>query len=221
MTNKQILKIIICDDHKIFRNGVKSLLEHENIGTVIAEADNGNEFLDIIDKHKPDVVLMDIDMPVLDGIETTKRAIKRHPDLKILTLSMFGDERHYREMINAGAKGFILKSSDIQELELAIKTIARGESYFSNELLRRIIVKMGNADINADSVKELKINLKEREMQVLKNVCSGLSTNEIADKISLSPKTVEFYRTQLLSKTKTKNAVSLVIFAIKHKLIEI
>ena len=166
MTKEKELKIIICDDHKMFRNGVKSLLEHENIGKVIAEADTGKEFLDEIDNYEPDIVLMDINMPILDGIETTKRAIEKYPDLKILVLSMYGDERYYREMINAGATGFILKTSDIQELEKAIKTVAGGESYFSNELLRKIIAKIGKPELNLSSEKDLKLEFTKREMQV-------------------------------------------------------
>ena len=220
MKNATKYKIIICDDHLMFRDGLKVLLEQNNIGEVIAEASNGNEFLDIIDKHKPDIVLMDIDMPIIDGIEATKKAFVKKPNLKILVLSMFGEEKYYVEMINAGAKGFILKTSGKNELEKAIKTVVEGESYFSNELLRKIIANIGQLNSFQKKNTTQSLNLTEREMQVLKYVCSGLSTNEIADKMALSPKTIDVYRTKLLSKTNSKNAVGLVMFAIKNKLIE-
>ncbi|OQY04866.1 MAG: hypothetical protein B6I20_02205 [Bacteroidetes bacterium 4572_117] len=214
-------KIIICDDHLMFRDGLKLLLEQSNIGKVIAEANNGKEFLNIIDNYEPDIVLMDIDMPIVDGIKATEKAIAKKPGLKILVLSMFGDERLYIEMINAGAKGFILKTSGKNELEKAIKTVVEGESYFSNELLRKIISNIGTGNSLKDKKTSENLSLTQREMEVLKYVCSGFSTNEIAEKIALSPKTIDVYRTKLLTKTNSKNAVGLVMFAIKNKLIEI
>ena len=221
MSKENKHKIIICDDHLMFRDGIKLLLEQNNIGQVIAEVNNGKEFLDIIDHVDPDIVLMDIDMPIIDGIEATKKAITKKPDLKILVLSMFGDEKMYIEMINAGAMGFILKTSGKNELENAIKTIIGGESYFSNDLLRKIIANIGNVSSFKNKNTNDNQNFTQREMEVLKYVCKGLSTNEIAEKIALSPKTIDVYRTKLLTKTNSKNAVGLVMFAIKNKLIEI
>ncbi|MCK5537092.1 MAG: response regulator transcription factor, partial [Bacteroidales bacterium] len=120
------LNIVIVDDHKMFRNGIKLLIEVENIGNIVAEAENGQEFLDILETQKPDLVLMDIDMPIMNGIEATQKAIEKYPDLKILALSMFGDEKYYTQMIQAGAKGFILKKSGKYELEKSIWEIANG-----------------------------------------------------------------------------------------------
>ena len=219
MAEEHKYKIIICDDHLMFRDGLKLLIEQTGIGEVIAEANNGKEFLDIIEDSIPDIVLMDVDMPLIDGIKATEIAVNKNPELKVLVLSMFGDEKLYIEMINAGAKGFILKTSGKNELEKAIQTIIEGESYFSNELLRKIISNIGKS--NSFKNKTESTNFTQREMEVLKHVCSGLSTNEIADKISLSPKTIDVYRTKLLTKTNSKNAVGLVMFAIKNKLIEI
>ena len=135
--------IVIVDDHVMFRDGLKSLIEQQNIGNVVAEAENGKKFLEIIEKQRPDLVLMDIEMPEMNGLEATENALLKYPDLRILVLSMFGDEDYYIRLINAGAKGFILKSSGKRELEEGIRDVALGESHFSNELLRRIIFNVG------------------------------------------------------------------------------
>lgn len=214
-------KIIICDDHIMFRDGIKLLIESENIGEIIAEAENGLQLLEITNTHKPDIILMDIDMPVMGGVEATAKITEKFPDIKVLVLSMFGDEKLYIKMIKAGANGFILKTSGKYELENAIKQVFAGESYFSNELLRKIVSNIGeNKKLQHQNLTE-KIEFSDREMEILKYVCRGLTTNEIADVVSLSPKTVDVYRTKLLSKTNSKNTVSLVMYAIKNELITI
>ena len=124
--------IIIVDDHQIFRQGVKSIVTSENIANVIGEANNGVEFLNLLTDLKPDLVLLDIDMPGMNGLEATKKALELYPDLKIIAFTMFGDEEYFIGMIELGAVGYILKSSDISELEKAITVIMNGEKYFSN-----------------------------------------------------------------------------------------
>ena len=124
--------IIIVDDHQIFREGVKSIVTIENIANVIGEATNGEEFLILLTHLKPDLVLLDIDMPKMNGLEATKKAIELYPDLKIIAFTMFGDEEYFVRMIDLGAVGYILKSSNISELEKAIQVIMKGEKYFSN-----------------------------------------------------------------------------------------
>jgi len=135
--------IILVDDHLIFRQGLKSLINFENIGTVIEEASDGNEFLKLLSKTTPDLVIMDIDMPNMNGMEATQKALEMFPDLKIIVFSMFGDKEYYIKMIDLGVKGFILKSSGITELEQAIYDVMVGKSYYSNELPRKTINKFG------------------------------------------------------------------------------
>ena len=125
--------IIIVDDHQIFRQGIKSIITLENIANVIGEASNGEEFLDLLSKQKPDLVLLDIDMPLMNGLEATEKALALMPDLKIIAFTLFGDEEYFLKMIELGAMGYILKSSDISELEKAIHVIMKGEKYFSND----------------------------------------------------------------------------------------
>ncbi|MEI7503328.1 MAG: response regulator transcription factor, partial [Paludibacter sp.] len=131
--------IIIVDDHLIFRQGLSNIITTENLATVIGDASNGKEFLDLLKHLTPDLVLMDIDMPYMNGMEATSIALEMVPDLKIIAVTMFGEEEYYYKMIDLGVKGFILKTSGINEIEKAIHDVMLGESYFSNELLRKII----------------------------------------------------------------------------------
>ena len=211
--------LIIVDDHLIFRQGLKSLITLENIANIIGEASNGMELLELLTQLKPDVVLMDIDMPHMNGLEATEKAIELMPDLKIIAFSMFSDEEYYYKMIDRGVKGFILKTSGINELENAIQNVMNGDSYFSNELLRKIITHYGRS---ATTTKPLNHdNLTIREIEVLQQICLGLSTEEIAAKLFISPKTVKSHKSNLLEKTVCKNTPALILFAIKNKLVDI
>ena len=126
--------IIIVDDHLIFRQGLKAIINFEDVGNVIAEASNGEEFLEILNSLKPDLVLMDIDMPLMNGFEATQKALEMMPGLKIIAFTVFSEEEYYNRMLKIGAKGFILKSNGFNELENAIKIVMKGESYFSGKL---------------------------------------------------------------------------------------
>jgi DNA-binding NarL/FixJ family response regulator len=211
-------KIIIVDDHLIFRQGLTSIITSENIATVVGEASNGIEFIELISKMKPDIVLMDIDMPHMNGLDATEKAMQLIPELKIIVFSMFSDEEYYHKMIERGVKGFILKTSGINELENAIHEVMKGESYFSNELLRKIISNFEQQNNNEQSKKEI---LSEREIEVLQQICLGLSTDEIGKKLFISPKTVKTHKSNLLAKTISKNTPALILYAIKNKIVEI
>jgi DNA-binding NarL/FixJ family response regulator len=213
----KILEVIIVDDHSLFRNGLKILLTTTGQFNVIAEAENGKEFLGLLEYLRPDIVLMDIDMPVLDGIEATKEALKKYPGLKVITLSMFGEEEYYYKMIEAGVKGFLLKNSDINEVKNALVTVHNGGKYFSQELLYNVVK---NIRSNYKE-QELTEALSDREVEVLIQICNGLSNNEIAENLHISKRTVDKHRANLLDKTHSKNTAHLVMFAIKNKLIDI
>jgi len=213
------IKVILADDHDIFRDGIRSLLVNEDIADIVGEARNGKEFLRVLDATHPDLVIMDIAMPDMDGYEATKRAIARYPDLKILILSMYGEEEYYLKMIQAGVKGFVLKSSGIGELISAINDIYHDGTYFSNELLRKVIITISNTKQN-DAQGE-KVQLTEREVEVLNLICKGMTNDEIAESLFLSPNTIKGYRTEILSKTGCKNTASLVMYALKNKFVTI
>ena len=210
--------LIIVDDHQIFRQGLKSIITMEGIATVIGEASNGKEFIELLAHLKPDLVLMDIDMPHMNGMEATQKALELMPDLKIIAFTMFGDEDYYYKMVDLGVKGYILKSSGINELEMAIQQVMMGESYFSNEVLRKIIT---NLERKSTPNPIYNAGLTPREMEVLQHICIGLSNEAIAKKMGISPMTVKSHRSSLLAKTGCKNTPAMILFALKNKIIEV
>lgn len=205
-------KIIIVDDHQLFRNGLKFILNEMKGVSVVGEASNGKEFLDLLEYGLPDLVLMDINMPVMNGVNATRIALQKYPELNILVLSMYGETEYYNTMIDLGVKGFILKDIDNKELEESIEKVISGGTYFSQELLLNLI-KNKTVDEN--------ITLTRREKEVLELICKGFSNQQISEKLFISQRTVERHRSSLLLKTDSKNSISLVVYAIKHKLISI
>jgi len=213
-------KIITVDDHPVFREGLKLIVEKQHIGTVIAEAENGNDFLELLKTHKPDLVLLDIEMPGMNGIEATEKALTIYPDLKILIFSMYSEKKYYNRIVKAGAKGMVLKTAGKKEFEKAIEMVASGGSHFSSEFVKKMI----ESDEETERIvnpNKIKITLNIRETEVLNCLCCGFSAQEIADKLCISIKTVEHYRSKLLAKTDAKNTVSLVLFAIKNDLVKL
>jgi DNA-binding NarL/FixJ family response regulator len=210
------IRIIITDDHQLFRNGLKILLNAFPEFEVTGEASNGEEFLKLIRENPADIALMDINMPEMDGIEATRKALKICPGIEIIALSMYGEEEYYYKMVDAGAKGFVLKDSDITEVREAILTVRKGGSFFSQELLYHVIQKIKHRENESRSA-----NLSRREKEILLKICEGLSNQEIAEALFISKRTVDKHRANLLGKTNSKNTASLILFAIRHKLIEI
>jgi len=210
------LSLILVDDHKLFREGLKLLLDNLSFVQEVREASNGQVFLKELEAGVPDLVFIDVDMPVLNGIEATRKALQLFPDLNIIALSMYGDEEYYMKMINAGVKGYILKNCGIQEVEAAIRSVVSGKVYFSQEILMLII-----KNINKKREHSKKSGLSEREREILCHICMGLSNHEIADLLCLSKRTVDKHRENLLLKTQSKNTAGLVIYAIKNSIFEI
>lgn len=214
--NMSKLQVVIADDHQLFRNGLRILLDAFDEFTVVGEAGNGEELINIVRNCLCDIVLMDINMPGMDGIEATRRALKLNPDLKVIALSMYGEEDYYYRMVDAGARGFILKDSDINDVRDAIITVSQGGNYFSQQLLHNVIQKLKTRETETRMA-----NLSRREKEILLKICEGLSNQEIADALFISKRTVDKHRANLLSKTSSKNTASLILYAIKNKLIEI
>lgn len=213
------VKIIIVDDHAIFRDGLRSVLSQIEGFVVVDEACSGIELLKLLDTKTPDVILMDISMPEMDGIEAAEKALRKMPNLKILTLSSYSDHIYYYKAIQAGVHGFVQKKSGKSELEKAIRALKNNENYFPQEILRTLIFKIGKS--GTESLRSTNIAISKRESEVLELICKGFTNIEIADKLNLSPKTIDNHRTNLLFKTETKNSAHLVMFAIKNHLIEI
>ena len=207
------VRILVVDDHNLFRGGLKGLLEAREEFSVVGEATNGEEFLALLPGTAADVVLLDIDMPVMNGIEAATRALAAYPDLKIITLSMHGEDDYYFKMVSLGVKGFLLKSSDFEDVASAVITVAGGGSYFSQELLTSLV-----AGLRHSPRQEL---LSERESEILLFICQGDSNHEIADKLFISKRTVDKHRANILEKTGCKNTANLVAYAIKNSLVEL
>jgi len=210
------IKILLADDHQLFRNGLKILLDAFDDFEIAGEAVNGEEVLRIIENTDCNIILMDIDMPVMDGIEATRRVSEINPGIKIIALSMYGEEEYYHRMVEAGAKGFILKDSDISEVKDAIVTVHNGSTWFSQELLQNVIRRIKSRETETGHA-----NLSKREKEILLKICEGLSNQEIADTLFISKRTVDKHRANLLGKTQSKNTASLILYAIKNKIIEV
>jgi len=210
------IRIALADDHQLFRNGLKILLGSYADFDVRAEASNGNELLRALENAPCDIVLMDISMPEMDGVEATGKLTRQMPDTRVIALSMYGEEEYYYRMVDAGAKGFILKDSDISQVRDAIVAVYKGGNYFSQELLYHVIKRIKNREQEVKSS-----SLSKREREILLKICEGLSNHEIADALFISKRTVDKHRANLLAKTGSKNTASLILYAIKNRLIEI
>lgn len=210
-----IIKYAIADDHKVFRQGLRYALADDHRLKLIGEAENGLVLMDLLEKQKADVILLDMRMPEMDGIEVTKAIQVKHPGTKILILTTYDDEHFIVHLMESGANGYLLKNSEPEEIKKAIHTVFENDYYFndlvSNTLLKTVAKK------STTLVKPKKeVILTDRETEVLKLICQQLTTAEIASAIFLSPRTIEGIRTSLLEKTGAKNSVGLVIFALKN-----
>lgn len=216
--NIKPLKLVIADDHQIVRDGIKSLLQNESNMEIAGEAENGEEAIALVEKRSPDLIIMDINMPVLDGIEATRIISEKYPKTRVLVLTMTSEQQHIRKMIEAGAGGYILKNSGREELVSAINTIVGGQNYFSNEVKDAIMQNMVQKKSHNDKIAGEPIPLTRREKDVLNLIVKEFTNYEIAEKLFISVRTVDAHRRNLLEKTGARNTAGLVKFAIENKL---
>jgi len=215
----EVIKVAIADDHKIFRKGVVlSLRPFTNIKFVL-EADNGDDLLNGIAEAEPDVVLMDLRMPGKDGMETTKLLTKQHPNIHIIVLSMYEDERFVSHMMENGANGYLLKNAEPQEIRRAIMDVYE-KGYYLNNFVNRILLKKSHAKQKVIPSLNNEITLSERERDVLKFICMEFTAQEIAQKMDISPRTVEAIKDRLMERFGSKNTAGLVFFAVKNNLVD-
>jgi DNA-binding NarL/FixJ family response regulator len=213
------IKVAIADDHKIFRKGViLSLRTYPNI-KFVQEADNGEELLTGLAESQPDIVLMDLRMPQKDGIETTKVISKLYPNMKVLVLTMYEDERFVSHLMENGANGYLLKSADPSEIKKAImEVMARG--YYLNNFVNRVLLKKSHARSKSIPSLNSEVVLNEKEREVIRLLCMEYTAQEIAQKMEISPRTVEAIKDRLMERFGTKNTAGLVFFAVKNNLID-
>ncbi len=211
----EIIKVIITDDHVIFRKGLFTILNEINNIKVVGEAANGHELLDLLKKTPADVILMDIRMPKMDGIEATKKVRELYPAVKIIALTMYEEISYFNKMSEVGADGFLLKKTTQDELEKAILTVLADGNYYSEEFISSLekqqVMMTG---------KRTDIILTDREQEVLELICKGMSNPEISKHLGLSQRTIDGHRARLFEKTGAKNAPHLVMFAIRNGLIK-
>jgi len=209
------IKIFLVDDHEIFRKGLKLVLGKLKHVKVIAEASNGDDFLKLLDDNMPDIVLMDIQMPGMNGIDATIKAMRKYPDLKIIALTMFNENDYIQSMMDAGVKGFLMKNINKETLDKAIQTVYNRGNYYSEELFDFFTRQVTREE------KEVKpeIKLTKREKEILQLVCEGLSNKEVADILYVSERTVVGHKSNLFAKLECKNTISLMFKAIKSKLV--
>lgn len=211
-------KIALVDDHILLRNGLAGMLKEAGY-QVVFEADNGKEFLDKLQHHpEPDIVLLDINMPVMDGYATAGWIKKKRPDMKVLALSMYDEEDAIIRMLKNGARGYILKDAHPSELKAAIQAILTKDFYYSEMVTGRL---MRSIIDNGDEEKAAELNLTERELTFLKLTASEMTYKEIAEQMHVSPRTVDGYRDDLFEKLNIKSRVGLVLYAIKHGIVTV
>ena len=217
---RDTIKIILADDHRIFRKGLKSLLsEKENI-EVLAEADNGNEALEAARKYKPGIVIMDIAMPKMDGIEATRQIRERLPDTEVVILSMHAKKAYIDQVLKAGAKGYVLKDSDEENLIAAINTVHNGGYYLDSPIADQVLSDYFR-DKSKRDLKKQSDPLSEREKEVLRLLAEGHSNQEVADILYISRKTVENHRANIVRKTGVQGQVGLTKYAARIGLIDL
>jgi two-component system, NarL family, response regulator NreC len=216
---KYTIRLLIADDHEIFSDGLALMLSRQKDIILLGQAANGKELAELAEQQHPDVIITDIKMPIMDGIQATRHILKNQPDIKIIALSMFDEETLIVDMLEAGAKGYLLKNADKQEILDAIETVYEDKTYYCHHTSARLTNMIVKSNFNPYKKKEA-VSFNERELEIIKLICLQNSSKEISDKLYLSSRTVEGYRTKILEKMNAKNTVGVVVYAFKHNLIE-
>jgi len=209
------INVILADDHPIYRDGIKSLLQSQAEMNLLGEARDGQELLELTRKWKPDVVLTDIIMPGMDGIEATKNIHREFPEIGIIALSIFNDDHFIVDMLKAGARGYLLKDSHKADIIDAIKTVHNHQSYYCRSTSSKLARLIATSAFNPVS-KASNISFSKREKEVMVLLCKEYTSKEISDELNLSVRTVEGYRENILQKTESKNTVGIIIYALRN-----
>lgn len=210
-----MIRVLIVDDHALVRMGIRRLLEDMSDMMVVAEADNGEEALLLVKEHQPDVVLLDMKMPRVDGFEVTRRLMKSATNVKVIAVTALRSDPLPSRILQLGAMGYLTKESSAQEMAIAIRKVYQGERYLSAEIAQQMAIS--SLQEIPDSPFEL---LSEREMQVMLMITNGMAVADICEKLHLSSKTVNGYRYRIFEKLCIKNDVELTHLAIKHRIID-
>lgn len=211
------IKVIIADDHEIFRDGLKLMLQKQPDIFIAAEASDGSELIEKVKQHLPNVVITDVKMPVLDGVAATKYLTEHYPSIGIIALTMFDEEDLIVDMLDAGAKGYLLKNADKTEIIEAVHTVARDEPHYCRLTSKKLAGMVAKSKFNLQS-KKIKAEFSEREKEIIHFICEGLTSKEIGEKVFLSARTVEGLRLKIIEKMEVKNTAGIIVYAIREHL---
>lgn len=215
------IRLLIADDHEIFRDGLNLMLSKQKNIELTGEAGDGESLVQLARTQKPHVILTDIKMPVMDGVEATRRILEFLPHCKIIALSMFDEENLIVDMLEAGARGYLLKNADKKEILEAIGTVIENNNYYCRHTSDRLATLIVKSKFNPDGQRKQKLpEFNDRETEIIKYICQQYTAQEIGEKMFLSKRTVEGYRTKILEKMNVKNTAGVVIFALRHQLIK-
>ena len=212
-----MISVLVADDHSVVREGIRHLIEGESDISLCGEAEDGHEVLEQVERHHPDIVILDISMPRLSGLETLERVRSKHPEVKTILLSVHADPPMIQNAVSLGVDGYLLKNARSSEILSAIRAVTRGGSYFSPPVAREIVAQIRKP---RDPTEQPFSLLSGREREVLHLIAEGLSAKEIAVRLGISTKTVEAHRTSLMRKLEVRKATELVRYAVRHGLIE-
>lgn len=215
MKNTLTIKVIIADDHEIFRDGLQLMLRKEPGINIIGDACNGKQLVELVERHKPDVILTDIIMPEMDGIEATKKISAAYPDIGIIALSMFNQEWLVMDMLEAGAIGYLLKNADKHEILEAIRSVNMLTPYYCKTTSFNIAKLLSKTKFKTS---EPHIEFTEKEKEIITFICEEFTNREIGKRMFLSKRTVDGYRSKILDKMNVKSTAGIVIYAIRHSL---
>jgi DNA-binding NarL/FixJ family response regulator len=212
------IRVLLADDHKLVRAGIRSLLERLPELEVVAEASDGRETIELVERLGPQIVLMDLAMPEVNGLEATRHLTRTFPKVRVIILSIYADEEHVYQSLRAGAAGYLMKGAATEELELAIRSVARGETYLSPPVSKPVImeyIRRTNVDLSSRE------GLSSRQTQILKLIAEGRTTKQVALQLAISVKTVETHRSALMKRIGVRDVAGLVRYAVKVGLVDL
>lgn len=211
------IRIALADDHEIFRDGFRVMLKKQTSVELIGDAANGEELLQLVAETQPDVVVTDIKMPIMDGIKATKELTRKYPHIGVIALSMFDEENLIIDMLEAGAKGYLLKNAHKDEIIAAVETVFKRQTYYCNHTTRKLTKLIAESTFNPNK-RSGRPNFSERELNIIRLICKELSNKEIALQLNLSVRTIEGYRERIQEKINARNTAGIVVYAIKNEI---
>lgn len=216
------IKLILAEDHKVVRDGLRRMLEQKDQIDLVGEAENGKQVLELLEESEADIVLSDLNMPIMDGLELTEAVVKNHPNTKVIILTMLDEPHYIKKLMGSGAEGYLFKNSGVEEVVTAIEKVYRGDTYMSDEVtdkLAQYVIRRKKS--NPDHSKfGYSVDLTKRELEVLELIIKEYSNQEIADKLFISVRTVDAHKRNLIEKTGSRNLAGLVMYAIAHELFD-